>query len=204
MRKLFASIAAMAALTAPASAQLVTLHNQNNHNSGTGTNSQSYDPMYSYLDDQVADDFSVPGGIIWTIKKVVVTGQYFNGVGPATSENVYFYNDAGGLPGTLIAACMNRNGVSIGAGSFRIPLGSCGPTLTGAQRYWISVQANMPASGGEWMWTNRTTVSGDPAVWEDPGLGYSYPTPCPTWNTETVCIPGANGGDHMFKLIGTP
>ena len=42
-------------------------------------------------DSQGADDFTVPDGATWKVSEVDVTGLYFNGPGPAVSENVFFY-----------------------------------------------------------------------------------------------------------------
>jgi len=209
MRYLLASTAMAALLAASTAAQSTTLYNQNNNNSGTAVPSQIYGGQYSYLDNQAADDFVVPAGTTWTVRKVRVTGQYFNGVGPATSENVYFFSDAGGMPGTLVHSCMNINGVPIGSAgsSFKIPLGSCAAALPGGAngtRYWLSVQINMPAPNGEWRWENRINVIGNAPYWQNPsGTGYG-PPPCPTWTLETTCLSFANGGDHMFKLSGIP
>jgi hypothetical protein len=52
----------------------------------------------------LADDFFVPGGQSWQVTEVHAQGVYFNGFGPANNFNVFFYEDDGGLPGTLVSS----------------------------------------------------------------------------------------------------
>ena len=71
-----------------------------------GIGSQQFEPAMAVLDSQAADDFTIgPGTFITGVR---VMGEYSDGGGPASSFNIYFYqNGAGNLPGTLIAAFMN-------------------------------------------------------------------------------------------------
>src|SRR6476659_10127457 len=93
-----------------------TLYDQNKDDGERAILSQNVD------DSQAADDFVVPNGHTWMIKEVDVTGVYFDGSGPADSENVFFYRNKGGLPGNLVVACPNQNGAENGFGSFAIVL----------------------------------------------------------------------------------
>jgi hypothetical protein len=74
-----------------------------------GIGSQQFEPAMAAFDSQAADDFVIGGG--WGapgITGVRVMGEYSAGGGPASSFNIYFYqNGAGNLPGTLIAAFMD-------------------------------------------------------------------------------------------------
>lgn len=171
-----------------------TLHDENKDDAGIAVFSQNLD------DTQAADDFVVPKGHTWQIKEVDVTGVYFNGSGPASSENVVFYSDNGGLPGDLLVACPNQNGAGNGFGSFAINLSkSCKVSLSGNANeeagekaknvtYWVSVQANLDFSGGggEWGWELSFDTNGNPAAWRG--------ETCPTW-----C---ALESDLMFALKG--
>lgn len=205
MRTLLATLAAVGAalLTTPADALI--LWNQIGGPTTAAVNSQFYGPPNTALDDQAADDFVVPAGNTWTVKRVRVRGQYQNGPGPAVSENVFFYTDAGGLPGTLVNQCLNLTGTTFGPpGNFIIPLGtSCWTTLPGGAtgtRYWVSVQINMPFSpNGQWFWDNHNSVTGNPPAWQNPGNGFGIA--CPTWAVESTCISTATG-DHRFRLEG--
>ena len=168
-------------LTIP-NAGLKTLYSQNDHDGGTGIISQMFGS--SYPGDQGADDFVVPSGSTWKLSEVDVTGVYFNGVGPATSENVYFYRDRNGLPGKQISAIMNVQGADNG-GSFAITI----PTVTlKAGHYWVSVQANCSLICGEWGWEDRSVQNNDPAVWRTTGSA---------WKPL-----GGNDPDFMFALKG--
>src|SRR5206468_4245983 len=79
---------------------------------------------YAQYSDQGADDFVVPGSGVkkWVIKEVDVPGVNY-GSHQATSMNVIFYNDAGGLPGSVAAECDNQssNGYN-GSGGYAIKL----------------------------------------------------------------------------------
>lgn len=57
-------------------------------------------PGDDLADDQVADDFTVPAGQVWTIDEVDVEG-FFTGTPPPT-VNVFIYANAGSLPGGLL------------------------------------------------------------------------------------------------------
>ncbi|MBK7308484.1 MAG: M36 family metallopeptidase [Chitinophagaceae bacterium] len=74
---------------------------------GASPNSQAFEPANVLFNNQAAEDFVVPAGSTWTISQVSANGLYFNGAGPSTSFNVSFYNNAGGIPGSLVASYTN-------------------------------------------------------------------------------------------------
>jgi len=181
---------------------LSVLYDQNGTDSGIGIVSQNFETSFDAYDDRAADDFTVPVGTKWTVNEIDVTGTYFNGSGPAVSENVTIYNDKGGKPGRAIDglhSSMVVTGIDNGTGSFTMTLPT--PVKLKPGTYWMAVQVNMDFGlGGEWGWENQTTVAGTPAVWRNGGDGFG--TGCVTFTTETTCI--ADGqGDHMFTLKGT-
>jgi hypothetical protein len=88
------------ALPAPAAPNVV-LYDQYDNAGALAVSSQDYETAYDTIDSFVADDFVVPAGETWNIDEVDVQGFYFNG-GPSPSFHVYFYQDAGGLPGTNV------------------------------------------------------------------------------------------------------
>src|SRR5262245_54371990 len=71
-------------------------------NAGTDTLnailSQNFEATFAAYSSQSADDFKVPKGKVCAAKGLSVTGQYFNGSGPADSVDVTFYKDASGHP----------------------------------------------------------------------------------------------------------
>lgn len=171
------------------------LYNQNSNSNGEGIVSQNFSTTDSIYDAAGADDFVVPSGKTWKVKQVDVTGLYFNGSGPATSENVIFYKNKGGMPGAIKKEVDNLSGTGSG-GVFSIPLGTKVKLKPGT--YWVSVVANMNFPGfGEWGWEENGTIHGNPAMWQNPGGGFGV---CPTWGTVGSCI--GFTGDFMFDLQG--
>ena len=181
----------------PPAATAGTLYSQNGTDSGIGIVSQNFESSFDIYDARAADDFKVPSGHVWKVTEVDVTGVYFNGSGPAASENVTFYKNAKGLPGAVLHDYTGVVGTD-SFGSFKIKVPK---TKLKAGTYWVSVQANMDFSaGGEWGWENQTTVVGKPAAWENPGDGFG--TGCTSYTAETTCIPDGQG-DHMFTIKGS-
>lgn len=211
----FAGEAAVAAPTLsasgrPAQAPLphepgyAVLYNQQVDDSGDLVVSQKFEAEYASYTSQAADDFVVPKGKFWLVKEVDVTGQYFNGTGPATSENVSFFrvNAKSSLPAKQVMMFAKVKGKDNGTGSFTIKLPS---TLKlGAGHYFLSVQANLAFSkGGEWGWENTTTSQqyGNFAAWRNPQDGFD--AGCTKWGVEQTCVVGEEGPDHLFSILGT-
>jgi hypothetical protein len=176
---------------------LPVIYNQNNNDQGVGISSQNFEASFDAFDDAAADDFTVPAGQKWVIRSVIVTGVYFNGPGPADSETVSFYRDAGGLPGTLI----NTQTVvgADNAGSFNMRLAM--PVRLRPGTYWVSVVANQNFDpDGQWGWESRTIQNGNAAAWQNPNDGFG--TGCTTWANMQGCTGGVSGPDLMFALVG--
>ena len=183
-----------------ASPSLVTLYDQNGNDGGTGVSSQNFETTYDAYDDQGADDFTVPAGHTWNIKEVDVTGVYYNGSGPARSENVFFYKDKGGLPGRLKAECDGVVGKDNGTGSFVIKFKDTCTVKLKEGTYWVSVQANMDFGvGGQWGWEVNSVQNQNLSAWQNYGPGNGFAV-CPTWGTTEACI--GFGPDFMFALKG--
>jgi hypothetical protein len=145
----------------------------------------------------LADDFVVPPGESWQVTEVHAQGVYFNGTGPANNFNVFFYEDDGGLPGTLVSSRVAQPYVESG-GLFEVTLTA--PVTLTSGTYWVSVQAHQPFDpNGQWGWTERTVQSNSPAAWQNPGGGFGV---CPIWDVRTTCL-GAGDPDQLFRLIGT-
>jgi hypothetical protein len=181
---------------------LDVLYDQNSDSQGYSDISQNFESSFDAYDSQGADDFTVPSGSTWKVSEVDVTGLYFNGPGPAVSENVFFYKadkKSGGVK-KLVAEFDNVVGDDDGIGDFVINLGKKGVKLKKGD-YFVSVQANMDFSvGGEWGWATRNTQVGTAAQWQDPGDGFG--TGCTSWSDEQVCLGSVGGPDHMFTLRG--
>ena len=173
-----------AAKSQPPHSAAGVLYDQNDNDGGTGVTSQNFESSFDIYDNSGADDFTVPGGSTWKVSEVDVTGVYYNGYGPAVSENVTFYKSQGGLPGKIVAEHDNVAGADSG-GSFAISIPKT--KLKGGAKgktYFVGVQVNMDfAVGGQWGWEIRSVQSGNGAAWQNPGgepaLG------CSTWALES-------------------
>jgi subtilisin-like proprotein convertase family protein len=164
---------------------------------GASPNSQAFEPANAAFNNQAAEDFVVPAGNSWTINQVSAAGLYFNGAGPSTSFNVFFYNNAAGIPGSLIASYTNLAYTGGANPVITVP----STTLT-AGTYWVSIQSNMSfAAGGQWAWgAAGVTATGSPWAWQNPNGGFAV---CPTWgNGAVTCVPGT-ARNLLFTLTGT-
>jgi hypothetical protein len=181
-----------------------TLFDNNNNDSGAPVVSQNFESEFAAYDSEDAGSFTVPAGQTWKVNEVLVTGQYFAGSGPATSENVRFYANQGQLPGIAAKAYLGLVGVDNGSGSFDITLPTAitftgGPSGGSGKTYWMSVVANMDfLSGGEWGWEGSTNT-GFAAAWRNPADGFG--AGCTSFATESNCV-GGQTGSKMFALIG--
>lgn len=173
----------------------VTLYDQNGNDAGASVVSSNFESTFDSYDSQGADDFTVPSLHQWIIKQVNVTGAYFNGSGPADSVTVFFYKDNGGLPGDLIAE-VDGSQFTDTNGSFSINLDDAVSVKAGT--YWVSVQANINSSAGEWGWEVNAVQNGNLSAWQNPGDGFG--TGCTTWGATETCV--GEGPDFMYSLVG--
>lgn len=182
----------------PVRTSAVVLYDQYNSPANFDVTSQDFEAAFDTSDDQAADDFAIPVGQTWSIEGVDVDGEY-NG-GPAASFHVFFYANAGTLPGTLLCSRLaNPFTVGPSAGDAVITLTT--PCVLPAGTYWVSVQARQDFnSAGQWFWQNRSVQSGNASAWQNPGGALG--TGCTTWNVKTVCIPVQVGPDQVFRLNG--
>lgn len=173
-------------------------YSQRDNDNGVGIVSQNFESSFDAYDAVGADDFSIKKKA--KITEVDADGVYFNGAGPATSFNVVFYKDAGGLPGAQQKACNNASYVD--ETGFGTPDITCKAKVKGKGTHWVSVQANLSFGvGGEWGWNTNNTQRGNAAAWENPGNGFA--TGCTTWGNMVSCL-GAlgQGPDFSYALLG--
>ena len=116
-----ASVRSVSPDTAPSHGTGSALYDQYDNPGSFSSSSQNFEASNNSYDDELADDFVIPGGIGWNIQTVDVSGEYFNGPGPASSVNVKFYSNGGSnRPGSLLAGAPEP-GFTNGP-SFSIPL----------------------------------------------------------------------------------
>src|SRR5215204_2224700 len=177
----------------------VVLYDQYDNDSLAATSTQNFEADFDAFDDELADDFIVPGGDTWNVSQVDVAGQYFNGFGPMTSANVNFYSDSSGLPGSQVAT---RPNLTVGDSGGSLTIGIPTPVVLASGHYWVSVQANMDfAVGGQWGFDDRLVQSNAEAAWQNPGGGFGV---CPTWGgRHSTCGIDPGVPDQVFRLSGT-
>jgi hypothetical protein len=133
--------------------------------------SQNFEASFDAFDDWGAADCKV-GKRKKVIHKLAALGVYYNGYGPAVSENVVTWGNSGGLPGTSVnSQTLTCTDVS---GSFSCDVVDF--SLKGKK--WFTVQANMDFSaGGQWGWSATADNLGPFAdQWINPGGGFGLGT----------------------------
>jgi hypothetical protein len=133
--------------------------------------SQNFEATFDAYDDMGAADCKI-GKRKKTIHQIVAPGVYYNGYGPAVSENVTAYANAAGLPGAVKNAQTVAGADS--AGTFTIPL----TPYNVKGKVWFSVQVNMDFSaGGQWGWDATSSAEQKyPDQWINPGGGFGLGT----------------------------
>jgi len=178
------------------------LYDQTDSPFGNGAPDQDFESSFDAYDSFIADDFVVPGGRTWSIDGVVTVGTT---TGPANTVSVWFYPDNGGAPAAT-AACSYTGLTTFTetAGSFVVSLPTPCDLTTGT--YWMAFQTQQDFGvSGQHFFSNRSVVSGNEAMWQNPGDGFG--SGCTTWSPAgTVC--GVGGGnpstpyDFLFALTG--
>ena len=183
----------------PPKAPQVVLYDQYDNASLTASSSQDFEAALDPFDDDLADDFVVPGGQTWCVQEIEADGIPFNCSGSCVPDsfNVFFYTDSGSLPGTQVYSATGQSFVVAGS-TYSITLST--PAVLTAGTYWVEVQARMDFTGnGQFGWTDRTVQSNQGAAWQNPGGGFGV---CPTWTRKPTCIPTAGGPDQVYRLVG--
>jgi hypothetical protein len=177
------------------------LYNQNSNSTGVGLASMNFTSgSITNENSYGADDFVVPKKTTWTVTEVDASGIYYNGSGPATDENVTFYEDSKGSPGKMVKkGSFTHLKCTDNDGAFSCKLGKKGIQLKSGT-YWVSVYADMDfdTGAGQWGWYISSKINGNPAHWENPDNGFE--TGCTTWGTIGACV--GYTGDFMFDLQG--
>lgn len=188
--------------SAPGNASVLAapaLYTQTAPAGSNGYTSQDFETSMDQYDGMLADDFTVPAGAQWKVTQVNVQGQYFNGSGPATMANIYFYANNAGKPGAIIASFLNVSTLT-NAPNFNITLPSSVILQPGT--YWVATQARMDYSaGGQYaLAMYGSTPVGNSAMFKNPGNGFV--TGCTDWNSVNACL-AASVLNLGFSIIGT-
>jgi hypothetical protein len=176
----------------------VVLYDQYDNIGTSSFPSQDFETALDNFDAQGADDFVVPSGETWNITEVDVYGDYSSGSAGSESFHVFIYQDAAGLPGTVVYTALNQSYTTGNDIDFVVTLTT--PAVLTDGVYWVSVQSRMDYNGNDqWFWKDRTLQNNNPAAWQNPGDGFG--TGCTTWTQRTSCL-GSAGPDYVYRLIG--
>jgi len=119
-----------------------------------------------------------------------------------STVSVLLNTTAAGLPGTLVTSALSQTYTGGAASGDTAVITLATPVSLPAGSYWVSVQARLDSSGGQWFWANRSTQSNSPAAWQNPGD--ALVTGCTTWGVKTTCLGATQiGADQLFRLNGT-
>jgi hypothetical protein len=178
------------------------LYSQFDNFSGNGVPSQNFETAYDVYDCDAADDFTVPGGKVWTVDEIEVAYSYNVLTSPPSPTNltVRFYNDNAGRPGILIKEFVGFNVPSATFITGAIPLPA--PVILESGVKWVSFHENLNFSpSGQIYWSNRSVQSGYESCWINPGDGFS--TGATTWTPQrTAGVGGGASPDLIFGIVG--
>jgi len=173
----------------------VIVYDQTGNESGRAAPVQNFETEKDDEDSDAADDFVVPDDG-WLIDAVELRGVYTDGSGPIEGVNLWFYRDNDGWPSNT-AVCSYSEVVPTSDGAGDETFGMLVVDLPTAcvlspVRYWLAAQARMDFSaGGQFYWSQRTTLTGYEGAWRNPGdgLGWGFTT----WTRLTEVAPDSNG-----------
>ena len=150
-----------------------------------------------------ADDFTVPvlgSNTYWLIESITVYGAN-TGLPSINGFSVFLYRDGGGLPGQTYGSHFATSFSGLPAPNYVI---NSVWLLTGNQKYWIGIQANVSSTGtASWSWQSSSDGAGSSeSAWIDFGIQGTGGTCYQTWlPRRTVCNNGLQ--DNMaFRIDG--
>lgn len=171
------------------------LYDQYDHAATTSPVSQG-STKSSTIDLQVADDFVVPAGTLWSVDRVEVSGS-----GGGTSPNFFhvrFFRNAGSLPEETAANTALSRPLAPGATLTNVAIDLSPPVSLSAGHYWLSVQKD-ELNNGQWNWNNRSLQNGFGAAFRNPNS-----SDCPTWTPRSNHCGTPDGNpDQVFRIKGT-
>ena len=193
------------ALSSPSSEE--SLKNQLDNRSTFGIASTKFEASHSAWNIEAADDFTVPSSEgSWSIHRIDVysfcvdSEENPKDCGALNKATVRFYQNQGGLPGSLV---YQEEVDSINTGpliwyvireySFILPV----PVELQAGTYWISIQVKKNFSEEVWYWVQREVQDGNDFAHRNPGGAWPEPDVSTTWDDGYGGIP-----DLTFKLVG--
>lgn len=175
------------------------LYTQIDDPSGYAFTDQEFEAVYAAYDCEGADDFEITDAAGWDISEIITPGLQTAGGAPSYTSH-FFYEDAGGLPGSPVDDCdfpANTNFVH-DQGNLLTQV-AC---RVGSGVYWFSQQVRQDfVPSGQHLWATRLGTVNDPAAFRNPGNGFGFG--CVDWApANAVC--GMTGSDFQFAFVGGP
>ena len=182
---------------APKFGKSTVLYDQTGYQTTNGYSSQEFTDATDY-NSYCADDFIVPSGGNWNIGSLYIGGVFYNGGYTVPGVNVYFYQDAPGMPGSEIASFLNISCTADASGNVTVTLPSSVTLSPG--HYWLSVQAVMDfTTYGQWGWSvESTSTILNEFNWQNPGGGFGG---CTSWCNGSTMWSGLAGYNLTFALL---
>ena len=151
-----------------------------------GVTAQDFESTYNQYDAQVADDFIVPTGVTWYVDSIIIPGSYSSGA-TATCGLIYnVHSDNSGEPGTQIFGDTINSDLD-GNGDGDLVLRFETPVSISSGHYWLVANGrkDFASGGGQWYWQRDVNNQGYPALWRNPGDGFT--SGCTSWTTFYDC-----------------
>jgi hypothetical protein len=118
----------------------------------------------------VADDFVVPDGETWTLDGLAVEGAWTAGaVGALTAANWFIYDDAGGVPGSIVCD-LSGSTVNPATSDQFVQIGFTDCPALDPGTYWLAFNPSVDCALGIWCWVGNTSTNGSIAHVLDVGF----------------------------------
>jgi cysteine-rich repeat protein len=173
-------------------------HDQTDLPGSYGTPDDLVELGYVEYSSEAADDFRIISQSRWAITEVSTRGTSYNA--EIASVDIAFHANSDGQPAE-VSVCSFSELTSYTDDSGNLTISLPFPCTLDPGVYWLVQQVRMDDSAGWHEWSNRTELTGNEAVWRNPGGGYTWN--CVDWTPLTACD-GLWGGepDLLFQISG--
>lgn len=167
---------------------------------------QTFESAETVYDSEAGDDFTVPAGESWLIRRVRIWGVSGAPIPAVTGLTVRIWSSTTGappLPDTMLCESTNPTFTESPLGFLTVDITGC--PVGGGNRYWITTSVRQDFDtpfGGQFWWSAMTEASSTAvAVWRNPADGFG--TGCTNWATASSCGITQIGSENLrFELIG--
>jgi len=173
-------------------------HDQTDLPGSYGTPDDLVELGYVEYSSEAADDFRIVGQSRWAITEVSTRGTSYNA--EIASVDIAFHANSDGQPAE-VSVCSFSELTSYTDDSGNLTISLPFPCTLDPGVYWLVQQVRMDYSAGWHEWSNRTELTGNEAVWRNPGGGHTWN--CLDWTPLTACDVLSDGEpDLLFQISG--